>query len=307
MRNLILLVFCLLFFFSCTKEIQIPMPQAQKLPIINSLFCAGDTICVSIYESVASLDGVPKIIDDALVLLYEDDNPADTLVYAENGLYISDIIAKIGSVYKVEAFCNEHKTCYACDTVPELPVLTGVVFRDSALIDRDGYYISKAELSIKSVGTQTRYYEVKLFARYFNYSHHVGSTEHINDIFFSQINNTDPVILDSEVSFLDYSILLFSDNLFLTESYILPVYYCDLYNQVSNFYSDYDLIVSLRAVSANYYKYKCSAIIQSFDGGGLLTPGNNLSAMPVSIYSNVENGFGIFAAYSVITDTIPKH
>ena len=55
--------------FSCKKEVEIPMPQAKKLPIINSLFCAGDTICVSIYESVASLDGVPKIIDDAIAPL----------------------------------------------------------------------------------------------------------------------------------------------------------------------------------------------------------------------------------------------
>ncbi|MDD3686648.1 MAG: DUF4249 domain-containing protein [Bacteroidales bacterium] len=302
MRNLVLLVFCLLLFFSCKKEVEIPMPQAKKLPIVNSLFCAGDTICVSIYESVASLDGVPKIIDDALVLLYEDDNPADTLVYTENGLYISDIIAKIGSVYKVEAFCNGHKTCYARDTVPELPVLTGVVFRDSALIDRDGYYISKAELSLNSVGLKTGYYQVKMFARYFDY----GGIEEIGNMSFSQINNTDPVFLETESSLLEYSLLLFSDNLFLNQSYVLPVYYYDRTNQWNSYYSDYDLIVSIRAVSANYYKYKCSEIIQDFEGNGLFTPGNNLSAMPVSLYSNVENGFGIFAAYSVITDTFPK-
>jgi hypothetical protein len=306
MRNLVLLVFCLLLFFSCKKEVEIPMPQAKKLPIVNSLFCAGDTICVSIYESVASLDGVPKIIDDAIVLLYEDDDPADTLIYSENGLYVSDIIAKIGSVYKVEAFCNGHKTCYACDTVPELPVLTDVVFCDSALIDRDGYYISKAELSINSIGNQIRYYQVQMFARYFNFDDHIGLKEHINEIYFSQINNPDPVFLETEASFLEYTFLLFSDNLFFNESYKLTVYYYDLYNQWSDYYSDYDLIVSMRAVSANYYKYKCSEIIQDFDGNGLFSPGNNLLAMPVSLYSNVENGFGIFAAYSVITDTFPK-
>jgi len=306
MRNLILLVICMLFFFSCTKEVEIDMPQSKKLPIVNSLFCAGDTICVSIYESVASLDGVPKIIDDALVLLYEDDNPADTLVYSENGLYVSNIIAKIGSVYRVEAFCNGHKTCYATDTVPGLPVLTGVAFRDSALIDRDGFYISNAELSINSIVTKTGYYEIKMFARYFDDYGLGGIVEELNNISFSQINNTDPVLLNSEVTFLDYSILLFSNNLFLNESYVLPVYYYDLNNQWSNDYSDYDLIVSMRAVSANYYKYKCSEIIQNFDGNGLFQQWNNLSAMPTSLYSNVENGFGIFAAYSVITDTCPK-
>jgi hypothetical protein len=302
MRNLVLLVFFVLLLFSCKKEVEIPMPQSKKLPIVNSLFCAGGTICVSIYESVANLDGVPKIIDDAIVLLYEDDNPADTLVYVENGLYVSDIIAKIGSIYKVEAFCNGHKTCYACDTVPELPVLTGVVFCDSALIDRYGYYISKADLSIKSIGIQTRYYEVKMYSRYFDY----GGIEEIGNMSFSQINNTDPVLLETESTLLEYSLLLFSDKLFLKESYNLPVYYYDLYNQWSDYYSDYDLIVSMRAVSSNYYKYKCSEIIQNFDGNGLFTSGNNLSAMPVSVYSNVENGFGIFAAYSVITDTFPK-
>ncbi len=292
--------------FSCTKEVEIDMPQAKKLPIINSLFCAGDTICVSIHESVASLQGLPNIIDDAVVLIYEDENPADTLVYNGKGLYVSNIIAKIGSVYRIEAFCDGLKTCYACDTVPALPVLTDLVFRDSALIDRDGYYISKAELSLNSIGYQTSYYEIKMFARYFTNSYDEGLKEHVNDIYFSQINNSDPVLLETEASILEYSIILFSDNLFLHESYVLPVYYYDLNNQWNNDYSYYDLIVSMRAVSENYYKYKCSAIIQNFDGNGLFVTGNNLSAMPVSLYSNVENGFGIFAAYSVITDTFPK-
>lgn len=293
-------------FLSCSEEIVINPPQTQNLPIINSLFCAGDTICISLTASASPFSGMPKIIDDAIVLIYEDDNTADTLDYTENGLYVSDIIAKIGSVYRVEAFCNGHKTCYATDTVPELPVLSGVVFRDSALIDRDGFYISKSELSINSIGTKTGYCEIKMFARYFEDYGLGGIVEELNNISFSQINNTDPVILDSEVSFLDNTILLFSNNLFLNESYVLPVYYYDLNNQWDNDYSDYDLIVSMRAVSANYYKYKCSEVIQNFDGNGLFQHGNNLSAMPTSLYSNVENGFGIFAAYSVITDTFPK-
>ncbi|MDD3741292.1 MAG: DUF4249 family protein, partial [Bacteroidales bacterium] len=246
--------------------------------------------------------GLPKIIDDALVLLYEDDNLADTLVYTENGLYVSEIIAKIGSAYRVEVFCKGHKTCCAYDTVPDFPVLSGCIFSDSALIDKDGYYISKAELSINNIGTKTGYYEIKMYARYFD---GLG-IENLSTLYFSQLNNSDPVILESGVSYLDNTVLIFSNNLFLNESYILPIYYQDYNNQAGKYYSNYDLIVSMWAISPNYYKYKCSEIIQNYNGSGLFTPGNNLSAMPVSNYSNVENGFGIFAAYSTTTDTFPK-
>jgi hypothetical protein len=189
--------------------------SSKEITDSKLFFCAGDTICVSIYESVASLDGVPKIVDDAIVLLYEDDNPADTLVYIENGLYVSDIIAQVGSVYKVEAFCKGHETCYACDTVPDLPVLTGVVFRDSALIDRDGYYISKAELTINSVELKTGYYQVKMFARYFDYA----GIEEIGNMSFSQINNSDLFLLKQMHHFWNIHFFFFRQSVFTRNIY----------------------------------------------------------------------------------------
>jgi hypothetical protein len=57
------------------------------------------------------------------------------------------------------------------------------------------------------------------------------------------------------------------------------------------------IVVSLMSLSEDYFKYKLS--LEKYQE----TAGDPF-AQPVQVYSNVENGFGIFGGYSVYRDSL---
>ena len=71
----------------------------------------------------------------------------------------------------------------------------------------------------------------------------------------------------------------------------------------------YDLEITVKSISQSYYEYRRSRMMQAYQDEGLfewLANRESLSATPVDIYSNIENGYGVFASYSTMTDTIMR-
>lgn len=301
-KNQLLIIIIFIFCVSCTKNIDVDLPVYQTVPVINSFFCPDDIIKVQITESSSPYVGLPKIIENAFATLYENDILVDTLIF-ENGFYISDINAKEEFSYMLKTEFDDYEATQGVDIVPQKPIIISVTFQDSVLIDDDGFYLSKAEIIIDDVGDGNKFYEISLSARYFKDWGLGGIEECIEGLIFSQSKNTDPVLLESGLLPYEYSCLLFSNDLFAGERYALQVYYLDWYPD----YDDYDLIISVKSVSENYYNYQKIIKLYNYSSGTIFNSGDTEIGDPVSLFSNVENGYGIFAAYSFISDTIPKY
>ena len=65
-----------------------------------------------------------------------------------------------------------------------------------------------------------------------------------------------------------------------------------------------DLVIT--SLSQSYYEYLRTKAMQDYEGDGFVGTQDILNVIPADIYSNVENGYGIFAGYSMLNDTIGR-
>ena len=93
---------------------------------------------------------------------------------------------------------------------------------------------------------------------------------------------------------IDYYNILLSDELFDGKNVRLKLY---------SEYSDYDteLYIYFRSVSRTYYQYKKKLLRHIENQYSNIWSG---TGNPVTLFSNIENGYGIFAGYCEQVDTI---
>jgi hypothetical protein len=91
------------------------------------------------------------------------------------------------------------------------------------------------------------------------------------------------------------SSIAFNDHLFdgstVTIDFLLGEYYLDGKEGASAIY------ISLSKISNEYFLYESS--YQKY-----LSSQGSIMAQPVQVYTNIENGLGVFAGYSTATDSI---
>jgi hypothetical protein len=100
-------------------------------------------------------------------------------------------------------------------------------------------------------------------------------------------------------------VLFFSDELFNGEMKEIQINYFPYYSGVGLFYyyvPSRKFTVYLRSISENYYRFrKSEKAYSSFRNQFELWKG---AGDYVQIYSNIENGYGLFAGYSTSMDSI---
>ena len=314
-------VFLLVLLSSCDREIDFDFPDVEPAIVINSIITPESPISVNIsavmpiaedsytvvYDTVAigtiySLH-VPKpkyCIEDASVLIYEDGELLCSLEYDEDGYYVSEKYPKVGSTYILVVNAPGYKECKATTTLYNMPVLSNMSFRDTVSVDQEGYPLSKLSFTIKDNDSNHNFYEMSCRAVSDKYD------VEYEWIYFNKSRNTDKVLIQSECLPFNERVLLFTDDYFSNGSYNLDVIYN--YNPYVAM-AKYDLEITVKTVSESYYKYRRSRIMQEYQEESLFEDfanGETLSSIPVDIYSNIENGYGIFASYSTMTDTIMR-
>lgn len=160
--------------------------------------------------------------------------------------------------------------------------------------EEDGYkYIEgNINITVDDPAGEENFYEIKLFTSYedsifayFSEDEEVflGVQERVSRIYYSNDEG-----LNSELG-LEAEQTVFADVLFDGETKVfrLTNIYGDL-GQVSS--GNNKLLIEVIAVSKDYYQYQTSTENQSYSDGDPFSE-------PVFVYSNVENGYGIFAGF----------
>ena len=315
-----ILIVILAFLSSCNREIDFEFPDVEPAIVINSIITPESPFCVHIsaimpisdesYIDVTEPDGYgftntytvpnPKIIDNASVLMYEDGALLTPLGYAEDGYYFSDKCPKVGSTYTLVVNAPGYKECKATTTLYNMPVLSNMSFCDTISVDEEGYPLSRLSLTIKDTIPSRNFYEMSCRAVSDKYD------VEYEWIYFNSSRNTDKVLTQSECLPFNNRVLLFTDDYFSSGNHNLEVIYNYLMYVAM---VKYDLEITVKAISESYYEYHRSKLLQSYQDEGLFEDfanGETLSAIPVDIYSNIENGYGVFASYSTMTDTIMR-
>ncbi len=274
--------FVLLFsILSCEKDLRTDVPITPQLCfncILNpdSLIRGSLTLSRSISE-----DSTFTKVDHAIIELKKDGRVIGTMQNTQSGVYQFDAKPTSGSLYEIKINAEGFATLAASTIVPKKPSFTYKLdnpeYQDHGAYS--SYYIYRITYTIQDESGPNKYwlYKTRLQNstwRTVLYYYDVNSTliDNFNKVtdavdklgyhyaYFLRINDTG----------LDGKTLTFSDKMINKEN------------------------IYLMDVDVNYDKYLKSTIKQDLNNSESL-----LFNEPVQIYSNVENGLGIFGSAAI--------
>ena len=277
--------------FACEKEIELKVPPQKPQLVLNSLFEQGHHLKVNLSESKIITDTLTVLGDGAVVTVKHGDT-TERLKYTGNGNYESqDMIVDSGGRYAIEAEYEGLDKVIASDSVPYRTPVKLVNFIPEAAIDEEGYLYSEIDIEFDDPPDADNYYEIGLYR--YGYFDKYGDEYASWDL--SGLDSDDPYVLNEGDKNYWYQNILLSDEMFNGETVRLKC--------TSGYQKDYDkkLRLVFRCISQNYYKYKkklmrhyANQATDIWDGTG----------NPVMLYSNIENGYGIFAGFTQQNITI---
>jgi len=278
---------------SCQKPVDFDIVKLSPEPVVNMLITNENKHIVNLSYTSHIKDDETNFINNAEIIFWENGILNDSIGYIGDGNYqVYNLNPIPGARYKTEISVQGYSSLYAEDIVP----YSRIEIDSASFISNAGFYIegdAKAETRIffSDPANQRNFYEIKVLKNY-------GT---INEPEFSShaISSNDPVITSENTTDGFGQTLVFSDDLINGESYELSVFYLKQLYQEGVSQPDFSIYIIFRTVSQNYYHYKMK-LEQHLDN----TESDIIDgiASPVSMFSNIENGYGIFATY--LADTL---
>ncbi|MDA3818654.1 MAG: DUF4249 domain-containing protein [Prolixibacteraceae bacterium] len=300
LKNLffILLMGC---FFSCTQEIEISLPpQQSSLVVYSTLVPFTLPIPKSLYINIGDTrqmnDTTNNNVSNAQVLLKCNGSITDTLNYNSSlGYYpINSFYPKQGDSLSVEVDCDGYEKVYANTVVPSKVCITDTVITPIAFFDETGSAFSELAVSFIDPADEINYYELAITQVTYSYN--------TPDNYYRLRTNDNIIISESyypsklHIDAKSPRSLLFSDQSFNGESRTFKVYYTPPQRESEERYiSPHYISVHLRNVTEAYYRFKTSFLHHSYNNIENILYG---MGEPINVESNVENGFGLFAAFN---------
>ncbi|PKP08113.1 MAG: hypothetical protein CVU09_17410 [Bacteroidetes bacterium HGW-Bacteroidetes-4] len=256
--------------------------------VVNSIY--SDDSVINIWLSTSGIITEPYNSNPTvfLVSVYENDELRYTS-QANSGKLNTHIRPNVSSKYKIEVSSNSFSSVSTTDSVPSIVGITNAEFVFPIAVDEFGDYLGEAQVTFSDPVECKNYYELLI---------NVG----VNNYFtgFMDYPITDPIILNE--GDLDYypSSIFFSDELINGQSYTLKIKVAvGVVINSEGIKPSSELYAELRSVSKNYYLYRkyltrhlYNQQMNNKDFYDYLYNGE-----PVDMYSNIINGYGIFAGY----------
>ncbi|MCF8360903.1 MAG: DUF4249 domain-containing protein [Prolixibacteraceae bacterium] len=289
--KLLLATLLLIFTNSCNDLVQDEFPDYPASPTVNSILVEGEPVELHLSRA-GGLDSLSlPAINNAAVELWVDDSFSETMEHAGNGVYVSNEIARPLKTYTCKVAIPGEEPIECSQALPEPTPILNIEHIQIAGWDEEGTSYPGIKLTFPNSTTNREYFEVVVFYYYYDEGIRTAQIHTIND----------PVILNEGLP-----IALFSNEIISDSVYTLILNYksggAASHNNGPFRAILLPLKVELRTLTYDYYRYKKQYYLyeQGRYADGLI---NAVTASPV--YSNIENGYGIFAGYSVsVSDTI---
>ena len=285
---------------SCVRETELSTDNY----VINSMFAADTPFVVQTSRTVSVFDATTyHSIKDMNAKLYEDEHLLGELTFQgkkyqeemagviPEGYALPGFTPKEGKQYKIE-FRHNGQTITASDVMPEK--IDFEIARTSTVFEGDANTAKgiKCDIAFSDPGENDNYYVIA-----FNVTNYVDPK---SDEGWTQstgvMKSDDPSI---EYQYYHQSVLstgasfILSDKTFNGKNYTIPVdfYVGHATGEVKS------LNIYFLSVSEQYYKYVISSVKQYNNN-------EDYYAEPTQAYSNVDNGYGIFAAYAISKQSV---
>ncbi|RLD57591.1 MAG: hypothetical protein DRJ01_13690 [Bacteroidetes bacterium] len=331
MKKIFKFIYFVLFIplVSCIEEIDMTHYEHEDKIVVNSLFSPDSNFYVRISKSTGLNEAVyghsqdfsgddsirldfdkwyikPVRVKDANVELWKNDKFLEKLLYTRLGVFRSvNEIPEPNQKYEVRVSASGLESVTADDMLPQKVNIISANFEDAGFcFDNYGYFV-KITITFKDPADDKNYYEILLpdttWYDDFNDGNLIDSVGYY--VYYNQLRTDDPVVLaEGEQDFICRS-FVFSDDMINGQIYEATIYLfigSDVEGTVD--YTGFSQAIELRTVSRKYYLYRKKMrkyLNYKFSGTDLeqiYTIGD-----PVIMYTNVENGYGVFVGYSADT------
>jgi len=294
LKSLITTLLIIFTIISCETYVDIEVPPIPQKPVLNCLFTENETFRIELSLSGQVNDTSTTLINNAELLLYSNGVFIEKLQNKGKGLYLSSNKAQKGSMYTIKASIEGYQTIQASDSLPQMVPISDLYLKKKAIVNIYGGENPQVTFSIHDSLGIKNFYEIDLFEIYMTTYYRLDKTYLDTPMYKnSAIEHwliDDPALSNEFIAGRNTTIS-FSDIVFDGKVYSLKL---PLYNDGSiKYYLLYNVC------SEKYYRYKSTIDKHVFNQGGFLyselmiVDGGN----PVEMYTNVENGYGIFAGY----------
>lgn len=286
------------FLNSCTKKLDYDFEDQPRKLVVNSILTSDSLVKVYVSSTQNILKADTIIIDNALVLLYQNNIFYDTLTHRGKGLYMpsNNLYPCIRCVYKVIVKVSGFPDAEAEDKIPDFNVNYDVHVTYPYGYDQNNEAVGLFELTFKDPAGEKNYYELMIYYK------ESGNNNKYGYLTWSDIKTDDKVLIDE--GDLDYypGALLISDKLFNGEDISIKFkMFGQIFNISGNPSTNWTFVV-LRSVSESYYKYKKYLLRHLYNQNNSNSIDDPLhllfSSEPTNMYTNINNGYGIFVGYS---------
>lgn len=290
-----LLILLLYVFSSCEKEIQVDLPQHDPMIVANSFFSPDCTWTVYLSNSLAILDRENiNSIDNGTVSITDNNNNSETLLHKGAGVYKSSVSRPLnGKTYTLKVAAPSYNSIDAVNHIPTLIPIVSVALKDSAFIGRNKEERAEITIRFRDLPSETNYYQAELIMVDLENNYYQAPIGY--NLSF-QTNDPSLNIEDQT------SIAFFNDEFFNGKLYDLKL---NIESAVLQSYSNSQtpqkkkIAIKLYSVSKAYYMY--SKTYKNY-----VENNGNPFAEPVQVYNNINKGLGIFAGFTLDTDTVHK-
>ncbi len=304
------LFLALLLFPACYQEIELKPSDTPPRLVVYSLFSpdsifkvrVGRTVAINEFRNPDTL----LWLDDAVCSLFVNDHFLEVLTDTGLGYYVStsNYHPQPDSVYRLVV---DHHVYGRAETQSSIPPgqmqILSVYKQDSALMegtDMNPRPISYAKITINNDLQVAHYLELFLT----QYEYHLGdSTIYTTpgvDIVKEPLGT-----LSSGLTLSSTNSLIFSSSLLSSGQNSLELYYYPLIYEIvmDTTFAYANLQVNLRILSPEFYNYLLS--LERLDRSDYFdNPTFILSLPPTNLYSNVQGGYGLFAGFQQIRDSL---
>ncbi|MDH5607970.1 MAG: DUF4249 domain-containing protein [Cyclobacteriaceae bacterium] len=286
---------------ACEMVLDIDIPEFDPSLVVNGVFTPDSTFSLILSRDFYILDNRSDDlqnagVDGATIRLYEDEKEIgtfskDSIRQAHGaGFYVLDYHPVQGKAYRLEINKAGFNSVMAMDRIPVRTPDISILSVDTIQSEYE------AEIDIRlqihdSPGKD--FYELQMYQLDFGLTFLGDSVTDISEYFTPAYFESDNIIFESYM----WERKVFGDALFDGGHYEILLKlrgvtsYIDYLNEMYGLELRGRLVLEVKSISEAYYTYFQTAALQRSVRGDPF-------AQPVQVYSNVENGYGIFAGYS---------
>lgn len=268
MNKLFMFFISITLFSSCIELVQDEFDDFNEYTTLNAVIIADSVINVHVSQTNELNSSVLPFIENATVTITVNQTEQYRLNYTDSGTYTSSAIANAGDTIFCEVITENNDTTTAQCIIPVKTPIASLEFYLQGWVDDEGYPQPSFLLTIPNQKPDTLYYEV-----------------YISSIQYDELNDKESACVFNNIEETGSTIVKNID--FQVSSY--PV-------------KGYSFVLELRSISESYYQYYQSLVLYNEGREPDISTG---SYIPYNLYSNVENGYGIFTGYSLtLSDTL---